>query len=199
MEQHTNLNTELEDLEEGELVEEGEEAIEGENGEESDTTECDTKAKERRWKTKRNQKKKIRRKNKMRRMLMSLFGRPSKEIPQINPNPRRSNHNKSFGADRVEVTNKIIEVQQREIANLLHYKEIYDEFSTVFPIKMSEEKREEFDRKMKRTPRELVQTFMINRRNRHINDTKQTSEPAWSDSPASVLRRQTRPCPVVTS
>ena len=199
MEQHTNLNTELEDLEEGELVEEGEEAIEGEKGEESDTTECDTKAKERRWKTKRNQKKKIRRKNKMRRMLMSLFGGPVKEIPQINPNPHRSNNNKSFGADRVEVLNKIIEVQQREIANLLHCKEIYEEFSTDFPIKMPEEKREEFDRKMKRTPRELVQTFMINRRNRHINDTKQTSEPAWSDSPASVLRRQTRPCPVVTS
>ena len=135
----------------------------------------------------------------MRRMLSSLFGGPVKEIPQINQNPRRSNHNKSFGADRVEVTNKIIEVQQREIANLLHCKEIYEEFSTDFSMKMQEEKREEFDRKMKRTPRELVQTFMINRRNRHINDTKQTSEPAWSDSRASVLRRQTRPCPFVTS
>ena len=207
MEQHTNLNMELEELEEleeGELVEEGEEAMEGEKkGEESDTTECDTKARERRWKTKRNQKKKIRRRNKMRRMLLSLFGGPVKEIPQINPNPRRSNHNKSFGVDRVEVTNKIIEVQQREIANLLHYKEIYEEiyeeFSTDFPIQMHEKMREEFDRKMKRTPRELVQTFMINRRNRHINDTKQPSEPAWSDSPASVLRRQTRPCPVVAS
>ena len=130
---------------------------------------------------------------------MSLFGGPVKEIPQINPNPRRSNHNKSFGADRVEVLNKIIEVQQREITNLLHYKEIYEEFSMDFPIKMHEKMREEFDRKMKRTPRELVQTFMINRRNRHINDTKQPSEPAWSDSPASVMRRQTRPCPVVTS
>ena len=139
----------------------------------------------------------------MRRMLLSLFGGPVKEIPQINPNPRRSNHNKSFGADRVEVLNKIIEVQQREIANLLHYKEIYEEiyeeFSTDFSMKIPEEKREEFERKMKRTPRELVQTFMINRRNRHINDTKQPSEQAWSDSPASVLRRQTRPCPVVTS
>ena len=198
MDQHTNLM--LEELEDGELVEEGEEAMEGEKkGEESDTTECDTKARERRWKTKRNRKKKIRRKNKMRRMLMSLFGRPAKEIPQINQNPRRSNHNKSFGADRVEVLNKIIEVQQREIANLLHYKEIYEEFSTDVPMKIPEEKRQEFDMKMKRTPRELVQTFMINRRNRHINNTKQTSEPAWSDSPASVLRRQTRPCPVVTS
>ena len=46
MEQHTNLNTELEELEEGELMEEGEEAMEGEKGEESDTTECDTKARE---------------------------------------------------------------------------------------------------------------------------------------------------------
>ena len=104
-------------------------------------------------------------------MLLSLFGGPAKEIPQINPNPRRSNHNKSFGADRVEVLNKIIEVQQREIANLLHCKEIYEEFSTDFPIKMPEEKKEEFDRKMKRTPRELVQTFMINRRNRHQADS----------------------------
>ena len=69
--------------------------------EESDTTECDTKARERRWKTKRNQKKKIRRRNKMRRMLLSLFGGPVKEIPQINP--RCFNHNKSFCADRTEV------------------------------------------------------------------------------------------------
>ena len=30
--------------------------------------------------------------------------------------------------------------------------------------------REEIDRKMKRTPRELIQTFMINRRNRHQAD-----------------------------
>ena len=133
----------------------------------------------------------------MRRMLLSLFGGPVKEIPQINP--RCFNHNKSFCADRVEVLNKIIEVQQREITNLLHYKEIYEEFSMDFPIKMHEKMREEFDMKMKRTSRELVQTFMINRRNRHINNTKQTSEPPWSDSPASVLRRQTRPCPVVTS
>ena len=173
--------------------------MEGEKGEESATTECDTKAKERSWKTKRNQKKKIRRRNKMRRMLSSLFGGPVKEIPQINPNPHRSNNNKSFGADRVDVLNKIIEVQQREIANLLHYKEIYEEFSTDVPMKIPEEKREEFDMKMKRTPRELVQTFIINRRNRQINDNKQTSEHAWSDSPASVMRRQTRPCPVVTS
>ena len=122
---------------------------------------------------------------------MSLFGGPVMEIPQINQNSRRFNHNKSFCADRVDILNKIIEVQQREITNLLHYKEIYEEFSTDFPIKMHEKMREEFDRKMKRTPRELVQTFMINRRNRNINDTKQTSEQAWSDSPASVLRRQT--------
>ena len=135
MDQHTNLNTQLEELEEGELVEEEEEAMEGEKKvEESDTTECDTKARERRWKTKRNQKKKIRRRNKMRRMLLSLFGGPVKEIPQINPNPRRSNHNKSFGAHRAVITNKIIEVQQREIANLLHYKEIYEEFHGL-PVK----------------------------------------------------------------
>ena len=33
-----------------------------------------------------------------------------------------------------------------------------------------ERMREEFDRKMKRTLRELIQTFMINRRNRHQAD-----------------------------
>ena len=35
MEQHTNLNTELEELEEGELVEEREEAMEEKKGEEA--------------------------------------------------------------------------------------------------------------------------------------------------------------------
>ena len=120
MEQPTNLNMELEELEEleeGELVEEGEEAMEGEKkGEESDTTECDTKARERRWKTKRNQKRKIRRRNKMRRMLSSLFGGPVKEIPQINQNPRRSNHDKSFGADRAEVDQPQEQTHQRHLA-----------------------------------------------------------------------------------
>ena len=117
MDQHTNLNTELEELEEGELVEEGEEAMEGEKkGEESATTECDTKARERRWKTKRNQKRKIRRRNKMRRMLSSLFGGPVKEIPQINQNPRLSNHNKSFGADRTEVDQPQEQTHQRHQA-----------------------------------------------------------------------------------
>ena len=33
-----------------------------------------------------------------------------------------------------------------------------------------ERMREEIDRKMKRTPRELIQTFMINHRNRHQAD-----------------------------